>query len=353
MRIKQEEKTTYSFYNPCDTNSILYEVIKKEGKYEFNRKKGKEERKDWWYSISNLSINLNLVFGRLLPYSEERDNKDKYLNLVIKEMEKINNEKIQEKILQRFDENIKKICEAGSKYNKFSTILCWRMVIGLGASHPQETSMTLHHIYGIPYIPGSAIKGVTRHWVILKEFDKLNLPIKQINCFVKILESADIGDKDKSKRECEEKFKTKSKDETIIPDEKLYNFLKNNWKEIELFQNIFGTQQQQGKVIFFDAYPVDKIELKMDVMTPHYGPYYSDTSGKTPPADYHNPNPIKFLTVEKTMFQFYLASKSSDLLQIAEEWLKDALQNFGIGAKTSMGYGYFELGVNNNENTCF
>lgn len=298
MRIKQEEKTTYSFYNPCDTNSILYEVIKKEGIYEFNRKKGKEERKDWWYSISNFSINLNLVFGRLLPYSEERDNKDKYLNLVIKEMEKIDNEKIQEKILQRFDENIKKICEAGLKYNKFSTILCWRMVIGLGASHPQDTSMTLHHIYGIPYIPGSAVKGVTRHWVIMDKFDNN-----------------------------EEKA-----------------------GEDENFKKIFGTQEKAGEVIFFDAYPAGEIKLKMDVMTPHYGDYYS---GKTPPADWQSPNPIKFLTVEKTKFRFYLASKSNNLLPTAEKWLKDALQNFGIGAKTSIGYGYFELGVNNNENTCF
>lgn len=56
-------------------------------------------------------------------------------------------------------------------------------------------------------------------------------------------------------------------------------------------------------------------------MTPHYGPYYSDASGKTPPADYYNPMPIKFLTVEKTKFEFHLASKSNDLLQKAESWL--------------------------------
>ena len=46
----------------------------------------------------------------------------------------------------------------------------WRMVIGLGNESVYETSMILHHIYGIPYIPGSAIKGVVRSYIITEEF---------------------------------------------------------------------------------------------------------------------------------------------------------------------------------------
>ena len=45
----------------------------------------------------------------------------------------------------------------------------------------------LHHVYGIPYIPGSAIKGMTRHWFILREFEKQNLSIEQIKCFERSL----------------------------------------------------------------------------------------------------------------------------------------------------------------------
>lgn len=313
-------------YLPSDTKNILpHQISEKEFK----------------------NFNFALIYN--LPNISKKNGE-----LKIRINESLENYKWDNQFVFNIRGRIEKLVESfhniGFLVEELKSTLSWRMVIGLGASHPQETSMTLHHIYGIPYIPGSAIKGVTRHWVILKEFDKLNLPIKQISCFVKILESADIEDKDKSKRECEEKFKTKSKDETIIPDEKLYNFLKNNWKEIELFQNIFGTQEKAGEVIFFDAYPAGEIKLKMDVMTPHYEGYYS---GKTPPADWQSPNPIKFLTIEKTKFRFYLASKSNNLLPTAEKWLKDALQNFGIGAKTSIGYGYFELGVNNNENTCF
>ena len=38
----------------------------------------------------------------------------------------------------------------------------WRLIVGLGNESVYDTSMTLHHVYGIPYIPASAVKGVVR-----------------------------------------------------------------------------------------------------------------------------------------------------------------------------------------------
>src|SRR5690349_9354004 len=35
-----------------------------------------------------------------------------------------------------------------------------RMVLGTGAESVLETAVTLHHTYGAPYIPGSALKGL-------------------------------------------------------------------------------------------------------------------------------------------------------------------------------------------------
>jgi CRISPR-associated protein Cmr6 len=191
--------------------------------------------------------------------------------------------------------------------------ISWRLVIGLGASHPQETSMTLHHIYGIPYIPGSAIKGVTRHWAVLKFAEKKN----------------------------------KTEDMEFEKDiEKVSNALEKG-EDLELevekitFKDlieIFGTQEKQGKVIFFDAYPFEEIRLKIDVMNPHYPKYYLEGQ---PPADWQTPVPIKFLTVENTKFQFYLASKEQTLVEKARSLLLETIQNYGIGAKTSLGYGIF------------
>lgn len=258
-------------------------------------------------------------------------------------------------VSNRQNKYIENLENSGYKVNSpIEMNLQWRMVIGLGATHPQETSMTLHHIYGIPYIPGSAIKGVTRHYRIWKIFEEIfNEPTKedleQIKCLEKILENADLTNKDEAKRNdkldeenFKEKFKAKSKKDNkpILPSKKLLNdFLKIKQKKIIEFQKIFGTQKNKGGVIFFDSYPVGNINLKLDVMTPHYGPYYSKGN---PPADYHKPKPIKFLTVEETKFRFYLASKKDDLLNKSKNWIQESLQNYGIGAKTAIGYGYFK-----------
>ena len=119
----------------------------------------------------------------------------------------------------------------------------------------------------------------------------------------------------------------------------------------EGFLKIFGKQEEQGKVIFFDAFPTGKITLKPDIMNPHYGPYYSD--GK-PPGDYYNPVPVSFLTVENTEFEFIIGIKEKDnqqiamgtfegeILQVVSDWIRNALQEHGIGAKTAVGYGYFQ-----------
>lgn len=163
--------------------------------------------------------------------------------------------------------------------------LNWRLAIGLGNESVYETSITLHHIYGIPYIPASAIKGITHHY-------------------------------------CKDLLEENGQDVTE-----------------DLIDAIFGKPDTKGKIIFFDAFPIEIPTIMTDVMTPHYGDYYK---GIAPPADWQSPNPILFLTVEETEFQFMLGCKEDDknLLETALKWLEKALQNKGIGAKTAVGYGY-------------
>lgn len=192
--------------------------------------------------------------------------------------------------------------------------VAWRMVIGLGASHPQETSMTLHHIYGIPYIPGSAVKGVTRHWTILKFADET------------------------AKKERKDFYEVVKEIDNALEDGKDLGINCNEISFRDLI-NIFGTQEQAGKVIFMDAFPAEPPNLKIDIMNPHHPDYYS---GNKPPADWQNPNPIKFLTVEETKFNFNLLSKDENLLNKTIKLLFNALSMHGIGAKTSLGYGIFK-----------
>lgn len=198
----------------------------------------------------------------------------------------------------------------------------WRMVQGLGIESVYEVSMTLHHVYGIPYIPASALKGVVRSWIITNAYEsKEELAISDpsfcdwFGCPGELV----IDDKDGKRQKHASHYK----------------------------------EARKGELTFFDAYPLKAPRLKTDVMNPHYGPYYSDKTGNTPPADYHNPVPVFFLTVEETPFRFILGADTKTLGHTIRNksngvdwdvfvWLKDALQNHGIGAKTAVGYGYFK-----------
>jgi len=185
-----------------------------------------------------------------------------------------NIEKQQKYIKEIFKENIQSFL--------FKTD--YRLLIGAEQSI-YETSIRLHHIYGIPFIPSSAIKGVVRSYLIMEKFN--------------------------------------SKEEEALKDDD--------------FKNYFGTQEQEGKIIFFDAFPITKPKIKIDIMNPHYGHYYNDGEA---PTDTKNPIPINFLTVEDTTFQFLLGSKE-EIDSGFVNLFKEALTNHGIGAKTAVGYGYF------------
>jgi len=188
-------------------------------------------------------------------------------------------------------ETIRAITQREIRY--FSAGTSSRLIVGIGGESVYETGITLHHTYGIPYIPGQAVKGATRSLYLLEKHD---------------------GDEKKA------------------------------LKEDKLFVQLFGDQTQQGQVIFYDAFPTaQELNLELDIMNPHYAPYYQE--GK-PPADYHEPKPIKFLVVPaNTEFLFLIAltdRAEKILLDTATEWVKKTLTDHGVGAKTAVGYGYFE-----------
>jgi|GEM_PF-3365492 len=165
-----------------------------------------------------------------------------------------------------------------------------RVVVGLGAESVLETNIRLHSVHGFPIVPGSALKGLARAAAHLLE----------------------------------------GKSETD-----------------DTFLDVFGNgseapEARRGKVIFFDAVPQDpqRLILDLDVMTPHYSPYYQ---GSEPPADYHNPTPICFLTLAPGVpFLFGVAAAEEgqeELAQQAWRWLERGLLELGLGAKTTSGYG--------------
>jgi CRISPR-associated protein Cmr6 len=176
----------------------------------------------------------------------------------------------------------------GYNVSDFTMDTGYRLIIGLGGAHVLETGLTLHPLYGFPYIPASSIKGLTRAYA----------------------ERVDGA----SSKELQEIFGSEDKD----------RMLETN---------------REGKVVFLDGLPTKFPTLEVDIMNPHYGDYYQ---GNKPPADYLSPNPITFLAVASGQaFLFSLFSRDLSLLNKAELWLKGGLAELGTGGKTNVGYGYF------------
>jgi CRISPR-associated protein Cmr6 len=186
--------------------------------------------------------------------------------------------------------------------------LAWNFATGLGNDHPTENGFTWHSTLGVPYLPGSTVKGLVRGWLEWND----------------------------------------SKDARLKP-----------W---------FGSEEkehpteQAGWFLFFDAVPVNQVTLGADVMTPHCGEWYEkggnedkfrwvggEPDPKVVPADWHSPIPVTFLVVKKAAFVFGVAvreglpedqaSDANSQLGEVMRVLAEALEWAGAGAKTAVGYG--------------
>ncbi len=177
--------------------------------------------------------------------------------------------------------------------------LDWRLVVGLGAEHVQETNMTLDHVYGIPYLPGSAFKGVLRSWIIQTHFgNNEKLATRDI----------EVGDS---------------------------AYLKQKKKD---FFAVFGSQKAAGKVHFLDVLPNSNVHFELDIINPHFSDYYK---GNTFPTDDQELIQVYFLTLKNTYFRFLMHAETAGPLQLAKDWFTQAITNLGFGAKSAVGYGYF------------
>lgn len=203
------------------------------------------------------------------------------------------------------------------------------LIVGLGAGHVLETNITLDRNTGMPLIPGSALKGLARN-IGLIEVARAVLEAPQIDDLARL----------------EDRLVELSKDQEKLseaPD------------VVRQFINIFGTPEAAGNVVFVDAiYAGDKPPAyHLDIMNPHFPDYYGkkkDWNGNyIPPSDDQSPIPVPYLTVGTGQkFRFAVLPRRQDI-QVAIpardkawEWLWKGLTEFGVGAKTSQGYGLFK-----------
>lgn len=193
---------------------------------------------------------------------------------------------------------------------------------GLGNEHPTENGFSFLNPYGLPYLPGSGVKGVLRQ-------------------AARELASGEWGDSDWS----EEKRFTLS-------------FGKNKLIPLSMLDVLFGKESKdsdkehlRGTLTFWDVIPQIKGDhLHVEIMTPHQKHYYQDGQS---PHDSGQPVPISFLTVPPgSGFTFHvqcnlaLLERNAPALAKDEQWKKllqaafeHAFNWLGFGAKTAVGYG--------------
>lgn len=176
-----------------------------------------------------------------------------------------------------------------------------RMVIGLGAKGALEAGLHLEHTWGVPIIPGAALKGLaaaTAHHLLV-----------------------DDG------------WRKRTKDTK---------------REPVSFDELFGMTDDAGSVVFHDAWwipeaPDATLPIHLDVMTVHHPKYYQHAApgSPPPPSDMDSPIPIPFASVTGS----YLVAVEGDLAwcSTAMDILKIGLAELGIGAKTNAGYGRMVL----------
>ncbi len=191
-----------------------------------------------------------------------------------------------------------------------------RLAINLADSLIQNAGISLDRLFGMPFIPGSAVKGVCRH-AALEEL------------------KASIGE---NRRHLFERFLA------------VFGTVDNDFAngDLQPFRDLLGSrpENKRGLVCFLPAYPVNEAKVVVDLTNVHYPDYYR--TGLPEDLSKERPFPNPFPAVEVGgQFAFCLmfnrAFAQTETLEAARRWLESALTVRGLGAKTASGYGWFSL----------
>lgn len=222
-----------------------------------------------------------------------------------------------------------------------------RLAINLAEGVIQNAGINLDRIFGLPLIPGSAIKGVTRS-VALQELNKK----KDTGTFELFARVFGLG-KSEFEQNGELAAFTGLLEQTNLPKDEKKNKVCRDLK---------------GSITFIQSTPSSNAQIVVDITNVHTPDYYQH-EGLLAKADKEknqskklelqekaesvlkqkeNPRPNYFPAVERGAefaFPLLLNSMNNDteLLDVAERWLKTALEQHGIGAKIAAGYGWFSV----------
>jgi CRISPR type III-B/RAMP module RAMP protein Cmr6 len=206
--------------------------------------------------------------------------------------------------------------------------------------------------YGMPIIPGSAVKGCARRAALaaLREWcDSSTKPESDDNLFSKLCAH----------------FTTPV--EMLNSIALTFGWVEKDWSEekadqsdfvwacehaMDVFRSVakqIDHKQTAGRIAFFHAQPNRDPGLVLDVLTTHHKDYYESTNPNAIATDDEDPVPVFFPAIREqngsdhfTFPLIPLRKADESLLAFAHASLCSGLEVFGIGAKTNAGYGWFE-----------
>lgn len=189
----------------------------------------------------------------------------------------------------------------GGAFASVNLDLIGRLYIGLTRDSALETGITVQHAWGMPMIPGSALKGISR---------------RAAQTASTLKDRADVIE----------------------------------W----MFGSEDDTRPECGGVVFHDAWwdpASNKKPFAAEIVTPHHAEYYN--MGARHATDFDSPIPAPQIAAQGR-FRFVVqveserGNKENDRpwTKLVLTLLKVALQQHGVGGKTTSGYGLFESAGN-------
>ncbi len=218
---------------------------------------------------------------------------------------------------------------------EFEARLGGRLIVNQAGGVVENAGLCLDRCFGLPFLPGSAVKGIARAQAILE---------------IKIAPDAE---RDRLVRLAMLLFGFGGNDLETKPGKEGDFVFAAGPEAPRAFAASLETKEFKGIASFLPAYPTEPPTLIVDMVNPHHRDYYR-MNGQRPPTDDESPRPNYFPAVEVgSAFGFAVVLNrlpsgcqftSAELLAAIRGWLERAVTSKGAGAKTGAGYGWFLLG---------
>jgi len=215
--------------------------------------------------------------------------------------------------------------EAGhDNFTSIAATVDGRLFTGLALGGTLETGATTHHTYGMPMIAGSSVKGAVRSYTE--------------HLFAERDEDGAI------------QYETVAGINQIIIKEHKQQILDVLFGADGDDSDPDDNQANAGYLVWHDAWWVPMVSEQCepltgdkykpfvgDIVTVHHQKYYSRELDET--LDMENPVPNQQVAIQGSFY--FVVEGEQKWIAIAKSLLQSTIENVGLGAKGSSGYGYF------------